>query len=1170
MLISSNLSSFFRTVTHAGKVQLHLQGVSPATLHFMAAAVQAQCGRSLLLVVRDSHRAQQLYMELLHLLTGGREWEDVLLLPRPYISPYIEVSVDSRRVIQALGTLSHLARGDPCKVLIVPAQQLPIRVVSPEAIFEAGPTLSVGDEMDREEFLGALVSAGYTRVTSVLEEGTFAVRGSLVDLFSPGVSQPVRIDFFGDVIESMAVFSPETQMTLHKVQEAPVYPSTEVLELAGLAGRARKALLSLADDLDFPSSRRAQLTDRLRTGELPPGVHALLPILADAKASLLDYLEPSRWLVVYDDLAGIEKALAAFHQQERIRYTSYLGMGRLALPPERLFFSEENVRERLRRDFTLLNVAPIDPTANYHFSTEAPRPLPETTVGGSRMAHFEEKIRRRIQEGFTTAVTAGDPKDLVKLARLMVNKGFDSRLEKEELSFEALNTSAPFKGLSFFASRLNCGIECEDLGLLVATDRELFDKAAARSAPVGASADHREKLLELQEGDFVVHRDYGIGRFAGVMRKVMGAGEYTCLQIEYAQEETLYVPIHSAGVVQRYVGSGKATPRLDRLGSASWQNRVNKAKSATKKLAIDLLKLYARRKAVVGHSYSPGDEYFEEFEASFPYNETPDQGRAIEDVIADMERHQPMDRLVCGDVGFGKTEVAIRSAFKAILDGKQVAVLVPTTILAEQHRITFQERLKDYPVAVASLSRFKSKREQGVIVKKLEEGTVDMVIGTHRLLSKDIKFKSLGLIIVDEEHRFGVGHKEKLKALRTSVDVLSMTATPIPRTLHMAMTGVRDLSVIKTPPAGRLDIQTTLTHFDPEAISSAIRFELERGGQIFFLHNRVEDILTVQEQLQGLVPEVRILVAHGQMPEKQLEKQMVDFMDRKGDLLLCTTIIESGLDIPSVNTLIVNNADRFGLAQLYQIRGRVGRSWRQAFAYFIVPPVSVMSDDARARLATLVKFTQVGAGFQVASIDMELRGAGDILGGEQSGHVAAVGFDMYVHLLQETVEKLKDEDGKGRRNECRVDIAADVHLPEEYIPDRHQRLVFYRMIATAESLSHLEHLRLELRDRFGPIPKGTMRLLAIAELRLHGRKLGIVRVEAGGGWAGVDLSEAPDATLEAALALVKEQPVPLKVTQANVLKADFTQQGGGDPITDARRFLGLLEEKWTTRNEKTD
>jgi transcription-repair coupling factor (superfamily II helicase) len=1166
MRISSATSRLAESLRHGGKVRVHLAGVAPETLPFLAAILREQTERRILLVARDVPAAESLAEALRRLLAGGREWGEVLLLPRAALSPYIDVSVDTRRALEALGTLSRLAMARPGRgpgVLVVPAQQLLARHPNPVALLERMRELRVGDEIDREGFLRSLAAAGYARVSSVYEEGTFAVRGSLVDLFSPGMAQPIRIDFFGDEVEGIATFVPETQMTLAKQKRTLIFPATEVVDRETVLARARKPLLALADSQDLPSSRLAEITDALRAGEVPPGSQAFMPLLQEESVGLADYLDPAEWLVLFDDLAAVEGAVEVQLQAEHKRYAAYRELGRLALPPEALLLPATEVGFE---GFTRVNAAPLDTGANLHYELELGRPLVRTGEAESRLSRFEEEARRHAAMGMAVVVAAADENEGRKLAHLITGKGLSARLEDGELTWNAIRALSPFPGVRLFVSDLETGLESADLGIYLVTTREIFERKAGRRLRPEPSVAHQESMLALQEGDFVVHRDYGIGRFAGIERRLMGTGEYTCLKVEYAQSDALYVPIHNAGAVQRYVGSGQAAPRLDRLGSASWENRVDKVRKSARKLAINLLDLYARRQAADGYSFAPSDDYFAEFEASFPYEETPDQQRAIEEVLSDMEKARPMDRLVCGDVGFGKTEVAIRAAFKAILDGRQVAVLVPTTVLAEQHRISFARRVRGYPVTVESLSRFKGKREQQELLTRLAHGTVDVVIGTHRLLSKDVVFKSLGLVIIDEEHRFGVAHKERLKALRASVDVLSLTATPIPRTLHMALTGIRDLSVIQTAPPGRQDIETTVTHFDPDTIAEAIRFELSRGGQVFFLHNRVEDIETVREQLNQLVPEARIAIGHGQMREDQLERTMVRFMNGEADILLCTTIIESGLDMPSVNTLIVNNADRFGLAQLYQIRGRVGRSSRRAFAWFIVPPVSAMTGDARSRLATLSKFTAVGSGFQVANIDMELRGAGNLLGGEQSGQVSSVGFDMYIHLLQEAVEELKAEAGTPARVECHVDFPIHAELPEEYLPDRHQRLVFYRRIAGAETADLLDRLRDELRDRFGSLPEAAETLLEVAELKLRGQALGLARLEGGGSVVKTDLSMAPDSMLEGVLSLVRQQTVPLKIRPPHTLVAQFAdgEQEGGSPLRYARRLIALLEESART------
>jgi transcription-repair coupling factor (superfamily II helicase) len=642
---------------------------------------------------------------------------------------------------------------------------------------------------------------------------------------------------------------------------------------------------------------------------------------------------------------------------------------------------------------------------------------------------------------------------------------------------------------------LSAGFRLPDEKLAVITEEEIFGQRTRRRGATEARAKALlSSLAALREGDYVVHADHGVARYRGLQHLRMGTVEGDFLHLEYAGEDRLYVPIDRIDKVQKYVGGEGHTPRLDRMGGGAWEKAKVKARAAIEELARELLKIYARRQMNEGFVYSPPDHLFRAFEATFPYEETADQLAAINDVLRDMAGERPMDRLICGDVGYGKTEVAIRAAYKAVLDGKQVAVLVPTTILARQHGETFRQRFAGAPVTVDMVSRFRTPAEQKQILGRAAEGKVDILIGTHRLLQQDVKFKDLGLIIIDEEQRFGVSHKEKLKKLRAEVDVLTLTATPIPRTLHMSMMGMRDLSVIDTPPIDRLAIRTYVTRFDDELIREAILRELRRGGQVFFVHNRVQSIAAMGEFLQKLVPEARIAVGHGQMPEKELEEVMVGFIEGRSNVLVASTIIENGLDIPRANTIIINRADCFGLAQLYQLRGRVGRSDRRAYAYLLIPGEGLLTREARERLRVLQELTELGAGFRVASHDLELRGAGDLLGANQSGQIAAIGFEMYTELLEETIQELK---GMARQEkvdpELRLGLSA--FLPEKYVPDPNQRLVFYKKMVAAEEEEELYLLTDELRDRYGELPPPAALLLQTMKLRVLCKRLKIEQAE---------------------------------------------------------------------------
>ncbi len=1153
------LSSTWRTLVQAtrGKAirPIHLAGIDGTALPFVVASLAAESGKNILLLTAESESAEEAFDDLRAFWGQEAEMGPVLHLPLPFLSPYIGVSTDRHLELEALGALTRLACEKP-KVVVAWSGAAANLYPHPSQIRERSFALLVDQEVDREQLLARLTGLGYSRVTTVAEPGTFAVRGGLLDLWSPAENRPLRLDFFGDEIDAMGTFDPSTQLTVHKklrgMRIAPVSP----LISAEHVGDRIKALRALNDELSLPSTRLAELVDALRAGETPSGIEAILPLLYGQSGTLFDYLDADEWLVVVDDESRFWSRVERWHETERDRYRARVASGKLALPPERRFLTKETLSQAWA-GLPRINTGVLDTSGALHLEADVTKPIQVAQAGHNRWAPFEVRARQALRDGFRTVVVAPDPKEAQRVAHQLVERGLAARYETPKFQFEVLDKRLSKPAVEVYVGALANGAFSDHHGVLLVTHSELYEKQRVRRK-VPSTTDQTEQLFELQEGDFVVHREYGIGRFDGIERRNLGTGEYPCLKLVYGGGDTVYVPVNNSGAVQRFIGTSKGDPKLDKLGSNSWQNRVSKARTAAKKLAFDLLALYARRQAAKGYGFSPGDDYFADFEASFPYEETPDQRKAIEDVIADMEKPEPMDRLVCGDVGFGKTEVAIRAAFKAVLDGRQVAILVPTTILAEQHCQTFRKRLQGYPVKVDTLSRFKSKGEQNVLLKEAKEGKVDILIGTHRLLGKDIVFRDLGLLVVDEEHRFGVGHKERLKEMRAAVDVLSMTATPIPRTLHMALSGIRDLSVIKTAPLGRQDVETQVIHFDANVITEAIRRELAREGQVFVLHNRVDDLGELRDVLKELVPEARFAVAHGQMNEEQLEKVMVEFIQHQHDVLVCTTIIESGLDIPAANTLIVNHADRFGLAQLYQIRGRVGRSAAKAHAYFIVPPLETMPTDARSRLAALTRYTAVGSGMQVAMVDMELRGVGDLLGAEQSGNIGAVGIELYSHLVGEAVEELRSQNGPMKVATCEVDVPVEAQVPEGYVPDRHQRLVLYRAVAACDSLERLERLRTDTLDRYGPMPDATVRLLEVAEVRLMAELLGITKLSIHGGRVKAVLREARDEVLQKALGLIRQPPVPLQVSPDSTLTADFSKEADRAPLTCAKRLLGWL------------
>ena len=893
--------------------------------------------------------------------------------------------------------------------------------------------VAVGEEIRLADLAARLESMGFERVGTVEAVGQFAIRGGILDVFGFGSPEPARVEFWGDTVESIRYFDLLSQLSLRPAETLELLP---------------------VDLQPLPQSENRNASDH------------------GARRSLLDYLPPFAVLVHLGGAAADEwrrtwTEVRRLHDAERAR-------GGHPEPPDQLFLAPDDASRRVG-SFPQLVIAGSDAQADIGFHAEPPPRIDRD------MQRLRDVLHRGAAAGAQTIV-------------LCDNQGQLDRLQ------ELLDELGAGGGATLSIGSLAGGFVLADAEppLQVLTDHEIFRRSRrvrrGRRFRGGAAL---ESIAALKPGDYVVHMDHGVGKFAGLERVHLGEEEYETLVIEYAGGETLRVPVHRVDLIERWVSDvdqDAPPPKVHRIGGKDWGRTKARTQRAIETMTAELLELYAAREAEQGYEFSADSRWQREMESAFLFEDTPDQRQATEDVKRDMERSRPMDRLICGDVGYGKTEIAIRAAFKAIQDGKQVAVLVPTTILAEQHLHTFSARLADFPVRIAALSRFRTAKEQAVVLQQVAAGEVDLVIGTHRLLSGDVRFKDLGLIVVDEEQRFGVKHKERLKQLRRTVDVLTLTATPIPRTLQFSLLGLRDMTLIQTPPRDRQPIITHVLPWSDAVLEDAVRRELDRGGQVFFVHNRVETIATVAKRVEDLVPDARVGIAHGQMREAELEGVMTHFLEGEINVLVATAIIESGLDVPSANTLIVNRADQFGLAQLYQIRGRVGRSHHRAYCYLVVP--DDVSEEAEKRLRVLEHYTELGSGYRIALKDLELRGAGNILGSEQSGFVHAVGFDTYMRLVEETVRRMRagDQPAQQPLPEVSVDFAA--LIPESYIPDDAQKLHFYRRLARAESTAELEALRRELRDRFGPPPPETEALLASAGLRLLGRDLGIERIVA--------------------------------------------------------------------------
>jgi transcription-repair coupling factor (superfamily II helicase) len=1089
-------------------------GIIAAARPYLLAALYRHLRRPVVVLTTRTERVSQWSEQL-------RVWTDadaILPFPEPDALPYERVPWSRETVSDRLSALSALvgwtsAAGDP-PLVVASARALMHKTLPPREFRLGMREYRQGQEINLQRTLELWVANGYRPDTVVEEPGTFSRRGGLIDVFPPNLLRPVRIELFGDEIESLRLFDPTTQRSDERISRFALAPATEALPR--LAPGAARRIADLDLSLCHPPARMEYQQDRenLEQGAHFRGIEFYLPFFYSQPAILLDYL-PAGSLCVVDDWGALMANAMDLDQQARALQADLIKAGELPsnLPDmEAPYFGWEILRERLLRAEPLVlggsGVQDRPGTTELarafvhgeRYGGQIKRVLDgcqEMRDAGQRVIVVTRQARRiseLLAERDVTAVPVSDVVEPPLPRSLTLVQGTLA----EGWKMQALDGHAPDRDA---ASGIDRRVSC-----VLLTDAEVFGWArpaprrARRSRPVAPET----FFADVEPGSYVVHVEHGIGLFKGLAKMAFSGGEREYLLVEYAAGDKLYVPVYQADRLSRYVGVADHPPAINRLGTAEWERVKERAQKAVEEIADDLLELYASREVVEGHAFSPDTFWQTELEASFPYVETEAQLRALDEVKQDMEQPRPMDRLVCGDVGYGKTEVALRAAFKAVMDGKQVAILVPTTVLAQQHYQTFTERLKPFPVAVEMLSRFLTRKKQEDVVARLAGGGVDIVIGTHRLLSEDVSFKDLGLLIIDEEQRFGVAHKERLKQMRREVDVLTLTATPIPRTLHMSLTGVRDMSTIDTPPEERLPVRTHVGEYDEQLIRQAILRELDRGGQVFFVHNRVMGIYQMAQRLRKLVPEAKIAVGHGQMAERELEQVMLEFAAGKVDVLVCTSIIESGLDIPNANTLIVNRADRFGLAQLYQLKGRVGRGARRAYAYFLHPRASSLSETARQRLETITEASELGAGFRIAMRDLEIRGAGELLGSRQHGHIAAVGFDLYTRLLARAVQKARAQKETVRpalsKNEFREEAAAyvqpleeavqinlplDAYLPQSYIRDDTLRLQLYRRLSAVTAEDEIADMEAELRDRFGPLPDEAENLFFQLQLKLY-------------------------------------------------------------------------------------
>jgi len=1100
---------------------LEILGLHGSASAYLLARIIPESKTPLAILCSDQEQARSLVDELKFFHPRP---DEIALLPHWELSPYDPLSPHPELEANRMAALSALV-GNRLQAVVVPVRSLLQKTIPRQVLETVSMELILEEEYPRQQLLEIFLQLGYQPVPLVEERGNFAVRGDIIDIFPPAAEQPVRIDFYGDFIERMRPFNPETQRSTEEpLTRLELIPAREMILHGPFLETFSERLKLRCDELSITRSDREAIMTEVREGILAPGRSFLLPFNYPALDPVTAYFGGGQVVIV--DPPAVEQEIDRFQREIRDGEKRMQNSGGIHARRRDLYLEPEELatvtQGHGRIELSQLQVLQLDDSRQrYLFNCHgngALKARPQEDRDG--LEPLLEQLQKNRRDGLKTLLVCFQRSQAERLQQLLA--AHDLHLETEV----GVNPARLEPGtVRLTVGPLSSGFFLVNEKLNIICDEDIFGRRSHRRKKTGQQRARQlmASLAELREGDFIVHTDHGIGRYLGLTHLVTGPLEGDFLHLEYAGNDKLYLPIDRIEKIQKYVGGEGYTPKLDKMGGQGWEKARLKARAAVEELARQLLELYAKRELRQGFAFSPPDQIFQEFEATFPHEETADQLQAIQDTLTDMQSEKPMDRLICGDVGYGKTEVALRAAVKAVLDDKQVAVLVPTTVLASQHWEGFRQRLSDFPIRVEMVSRFRSAAANRVTLEAAAAGQVDILIGTHRLLQRDVRFKDLGLVIVDEEQRFGVSHKEKLKQLRAEVDILTLTATPIPRTLHMSMAGLRDLSVIETAPVDRLAIRTYVTRFDDELIRQAILRELRRGGQVYFVHNRVQTIEAMADQLRQLVPEARIAVGHGQMSEKDLEQVMLDFIEGRSNLLVASTIIENGLDIPSANTIIVNRADCFGLSQLYQLRGRVGRSDRRAYAYLLIPGEASLTREARERLKILQELTELGAGFRIASHDLELRGAGDLLGGKQSGPIAAIGFELYSELLEETISRLR-----GREHIDHIDpeirLGLSAFLPEKYLPDPNQRLQFYQRMAAAEDDQVLFDLVEELRDRYGELPEAGRVLVGVMGLRIVLKRLSVELLEYDGQRLHLLFHAATTVSPDLIRQLITEQP----------------------------------------------
>ncbi len=1141
----------------SGTSSISAKGVQSSSKAFLIILIHRLLHRKILILAPSSQVAESFYGDLLFFsknlkpFNNGTASENIFYFPywetAPYekASPYTEISANRLFVLDSL-------LNNKAEIVLVTPESLLQKFMSKNELKGKTQKIEVGMEIQKEKFLESLLSCGYQNRDIVEEKGDFSSRGCIVDVFTSLIMNPLRIEFFGDEIVSIREFDLYTQKSTNRVNQANILPAREVFYNPDSDKKAIEEFETNFANLKDSSESYEKILSCLANSIYFPGIENFSPMFFKSLVSFFDYVSEDTLVITDEPLKAKEKTYEYYEEICR-EWEILKKEGYPSFPPSGLHISPEDIENSFKKYQQLF--------FNFLSDRESFKEKSFFTFDIKTISFFG------YEEGMDKLKSCLNQiekfrKNNCKVYFVCANEGYGKRLEEIFREYDTEVIFNPENRIGFnytdfypdnyikgketyltnvsvpeiLIGKISEGFEFKEIGLVVISEEEIFGKKITRRFRRSFdSSIFISDFGDISSGDLLVHIDYGIGKFQGIKKFRINSIEKDFLAVEYMNNEFLYVPVENLNLVQKYIGMHGSVQKLDYLGGKGWEKVKEKAKESIRKMAKDLLGIYAKRKVSKGYAFSNDDNWMSEFESTFEYEETPHQLRAIEDVKKDMESSKPMDRLVCGDVGYGKTEIALRAAFKAANEGKQVAVLVPTTILAQQHYQTFENRFSSFPICIEVLSRFCSSKKEKKIIEDLKNGKVDIVIGTHRLLSDDIEFMDIGLVIIDEEQRFGVKHKEKFKKFRNEVDVLTLTATPIPRTLQLSLMGVRDMSIIDTPPEDRQPIKTIVSSFNKELIAQAIRREMERGGQIYFVHNRVNSIHGIEMLLKTLVPEARIAVAHGQMKKTFLEDVMIGFIKKEYDVLLCTSIIESGLDIPAVNTIIINRADRFGLSDLYQLRGRVGRAGHVAYAYLLVPPKTVLTDDSKKRLKVIEELSGLGSGFKIAAHDLEIRGSGNILGEEQSGYIFAIGFDLYCKLIEETINEMKGISSEEKKTSCIINSNIEAFIPENFIEDSRQRITIYKKLSEIDHIADLEEFKEEIHDRFGDTPDTLDALFKISSLRILGNEAMISKIDVSSKEIRINFSSSFKISPNVLLEIISERKNKIKFLSENSL-----------------------------------